>query len=128
MGVRLSSRPGDSSALLGAGEEQFPLLRLRRVGPWALSALILGCFPAQSPAQRTASLRIQGFTPEATVMIDEEVLGTLDFVAAHGVALPLGVHHLTVQAPGYFPWDRTVEAKLGSALIRLNVVLTPVPD
>ncbi|MGA3124628.1 MAG: PEGA domain-containing protein [Polyangiaceae bacterium] len=102
--------------------------RLRPLGSWALSAFMLGCFPAQSPVQRTVSLRIQGFTPEAAVMIDEEALGTLAFVATHGVALPPGVHHLTVQAPGYFPWDRTVEAKLGSPLIRLNVILTPVPD
>ncbi len=121
------SPPGDYLSLFGASEEHFRLLRLRLFGSWVLSAFMLGCFPAQSPAQRTVSLRIQGFTPEATVEIDEEVLGTLAFVAAHGVALPLGVHHLTVQAPGYFPWDRTVEAKLGSALIQLHVVLTPVP-
>jgi PEGA domain len=64
----------------------------------------------------------------ATVVVDEETLGTFDFVAAHGVALPPGVHHVTITADGYFPWDREVEAKTGSALIRLEVAMVRVPD
>jgi hypothetical protein len=69
-----------------------------------------------------------GGPPSASVVVDEEAIGTLDFVAAHGVALPPGVHHVTVTASGYFPWDREVDAKLGSAPIRLEVSLTPIPD
>lgn len=61
-------------------------------------------------------------------MVDEETLGTFDYVAAHGVALPLGVHHVTVQEPGYFPCDREVEAKPGMPPIQLEVVLSAVPD
>jgi hypothetical protein len=71
---------------------------------------------------------MRGTPPNATVIIDEEALGSLEFVAAHGVALPPGVHHLTVKALGYFPWDREVEAKAGSAPIALDVALTRVPD
>jgi hypothetical protein len=86
------------------------------------------CAPAQAPTVKTVSLRMQGTPPEASVVIDEELVGQLDFVQAHGVALPPGLHHVTVKAGGYFPMDREVEAKPGSPPIRLEVALTAVPD
>lgn len=94
----------------------------------APATLAAGCEPARAPAQPTVSLRIRGAPLNATVIVDEEALGSLEFVAAHGVALPPGVHFVTVQAPGYFPWDRQVEAKPGSSPIALEVALTKVPD
>ena len=96
----------------------------------ALVSWLLGtaCAPPQSPAQPTISLRIHGTPASATVIIDEEALGTLDFVGAHGVALPPGVHHITVKATGYFPSDSEVDARPGSPPVRLEVALTPVPD
>jgi hypothetical protein len=69
-----------------------------------------------------------GTPPDATVIIDEETVGSLELVAAHGVALPVGVHHVTVEAVGYFTWDREVVAAEGKTPIRLEVTLTPVPD
>jgi hypothetical protein len=44
------------------------------------------------------------------------------------VALPLGVHHVTIEATGYLPWDKTVEAKDGDPPLRLDVQLVPIPD
>jgi hypothetical protein len=69
-----------------------------------------------------------GTPADATVIIDDEAIGTLELVAAHGVALPVGVHHVTVKAGGYFPWDREVKAEEGQTPIRLDVALVPVPD
>jgi len=69
-----------------------------------------------------------GTPADAMVIIDEEAVGSLDLVAAHGVALPVGVHHVTVKAAGYFPWDREVTAEPGKTLVRFEVALTPVPD
>jgi len=97
-----------------------------------LAALVatapLACVGPEIPRPPTVSLRMAGGPPEATVIIDEEAVGTLDLVAARGVALPPGVHHVTVRANGYFPWDREVEATAGSPPIHLDVALTPVPD
>ena len=94
-----------------------------------LAALwVLACQPPAVARKPTVSLRMQGTPPDATVIIDEEVLGSLDLVAAHGVALPPGVHHVTVKANGYFPWDREVKAELGQGPLRLDVALVPVPD
>ena len=76
----------------------------------------------------TVSLRMRGNPADAIVIIDDQALGTLELVMAHGVALPPGVHHITVKAEGFFPWDREVEAKLGSGMMHLEVALTPVPD
>jgi hypothetical protein len=96
----------------------------------ALAAALSACAvqPAANVRRPTVSLRMRGTPPDAAVIIDEETVGQLEFVAAHGVALPPGVHHVTVKATGYFPWDREVDAKEGSAPIRLDVVMTPVPD
>jgi hypothetical protein len=110
--------------------------RAQRCGLWflctGLVAGALACTPAQSPSKPTVSLRLrtppQATPPGATVVIDEETVGTFDFVAARGVALPVGTHHVTVKATGYFPWDHTVEAPAGSAPIYLDVALMPIPD
>jgi PEGA domain-containing protein len=86
------------------------------------------CRPAETARAPTMSLRLQGSPADATVIVDDDALGTLDFVAAHGVALPPGVHHLTVKAAGYFPWDREITAQAGAPPLKLEVALTPVPD
>jgi hypothetical protein len=91
-------------------------------------ASLASCAPAVAPSTPTVSLRVRGGPASATVVIDEETLGTFDFVASRGVALPPGVHHLTVTAEGYFPWDREVTAKAGSPPIRLDVAMTRIPD
>jgi hypothetical protein len=87
-----------------------------------------GCAPAKEASRPTVSLRLRGGPPDAMVIVDDEPLGSLEFVAAHGVALPPGVHFVTVKAPGYFPWDREVDAKPGSPAVALEVALTPLPD
>jgi hypothetical protein len=90
---------------------------------------ILGaCGEPRTPAGPTVSLRMQGTPGDAVVIIDEEAVGSLDFIAAHGVALPPGTHQVTVKARGYFPWDKEVQAAVGSPPIRLEVALLPVPD
>ncbi len=63
---------------------------------------------------------------DAAVLIDEEYIGPLGYVAARGVKLPAGKHRITVEKPGYFPWDRLVEAT--TAPIKLDVELEAIPD
>jgi hypothetical protein len=102
-----------------------------RSGGWAAALLavsLLACRPPLVAATAKVSLRMAGTPADATVIIDEEVLGSLELVTAHGVALPVGVHHVTVKATGYFPWDREVQAKEGQAPIRLDVALMRIPD
>lgn len=63
---------------------------------------------------------------DASVYIDEEFVGPLYYVAAHGVRLPTGKHRISVTRDGYFPWDRLVEADREP--IGLDVELIPIPD
>lgn len=74
----------------------------------------------------TTSLRVKGGPPDASVTIDDQYLGALAYVAAHGVALPPGKHRITVTKAGFFPWDQVVEAK--EEPIHLEVALTRIPD
>lgn len=91
----------------------------------ALGLAAAGCVP-RTPD--TVSLRVKGNVPAASVTVDDQYLGALAYVAAHGVALPVGVHRVTVEKAGYFAWDRLVEAKVGGGPILLTVELLRVPD
>ena len=78
-------------------------------------------------ARPTTSLRMHGTPTDAFVTIDEELVGPLSVVAVRGVALPQGTHQVTVEAPGYFPWDRLVKAD-GEKRLELQVDLRKVPE
>lgn len=96
----------------------------------ALASLLAIALPACGPARepKTVSMRLVGSPPNATVTIDDIFVGRLDTVAARGVALPVGVHRISIEAPGYLPWDKAIEAKEGSAPVRLDVRLVAIPD
>jgi hypothetical protein len=89
---------------------------------------VAACRPPLVAQKPKVSLRMHGTPADAVVIIDDEAVGTLELVQARGVALPVGVHHVTVKAQGYFPWDHEVKADEGQPPIRLDVALTPVPD
>jgi hypothetical protein len=84
----------------------------------------MACGPRAQP--RTVSLRVAGGPPQATVTVDDQIVGSLEIVAARGVALPPGPHRISVEAPGFLPWDKIVEAK--DAPVKLEVRLEPIPD
>jgi hypothetical protein len=88
----------------------------------AVAAFLGGC----ELVPPTTSLRVKGKPPDASVTVDDRYLGALVYVAAHGVALPPGKHRITVEKPGFFPWDTVVEAK--DKPIHLDVTLTRIPD
>ena len=73
----------------------------------------------------TVSMRMAGTPADATVIVDDRPIGSLGRVIQHGVALPPGRHHITVERAGYFPWDRAVDAR--DELIRLEVKLERIP-
>jgi hypothetical protein len=89
-------------------------------------ALLSGCADNLKAA---VSLKV-AHTPEtprdASVIIDEQYVGPLGFVAAHGVRLPLGEHRISVEKNGYFPFDRLVRADRDD--IAISVKLEPMPD
>ena len=91
-----------------------------------LTAVLADCGPNLRGA---VSLRLnisQAAPSDASVMIDEEYIAPLAYVAAHGVRLPEGEHRITVQKEGFFPWDKLVVA--GRDPITLNVDLVRIPD
>jgi hypothetical protein len=71
-------------------------------------------------------VRAKASPKDASVHIDEEFVGPLYYVAAHGVRLPTGKHRITITKDGYFPWDREVEADRQPLV--LDVELVKIPD
>jgi hypothetical protein len=91
-----------------------------------LGLAVLSCNPAGYPGGPKVSMRMHGGPARATVTIDDEYVGPLDVVSARGVALPVGLHRISVESPGFLPWDKMVEAR--DQTVRLEVQLVPIPD
>jgi PEGA domain len=91
----------------------------------ALLALLGGC-GGNTTNVRSVSLRMRGGPPRATVTIDDRRVGPLDVIAARGVALTPGKHRVSVEAEGFIPWDKEIEAT--EAPVVLDVTLEPLPD
>lgn len=98
---------------------------MQAMGTFVLgAAVLLACAPpAKAP---TISFRLRGGPKDASVTIDDLPVGSLEVVRSRGVALPPGVHHVTILAPGHLPFDRRIEAT--SAPVTLEVIMVPTPD
>lgn len=96
-----------------------------RFRPLLAALLLTGC---AATAPQTVSLRMQGGAPDASVTIDDQYVGALAFVSKRGVAMPPGAHKITVEKPGFFPWDRIVVAKEGDPPVKIDVELVKIPD
>lgn len=92
----------------------------------AFALLLASCQIQTQP--RTTSLKMGGAPRDARVSVDDQKLGALAFVAEHGVALPPGRHRVTVEKPGYFPFDKLVIVEEGDPPVTLSVTLEKVPD
>ena len=70
-------------------------------------AILLGACAGCGPAPRAAvSLSVayaSQHAADASVSIDEQYIGPLGYVAAHGVRLPEGEHRISVTKTGYLP-------------------------
>ncbi|HTJ84090.1 MAG TPA: PEGA domain-containing protein [Polyangiaceae bacterium] len=101
--------------------------RVRRLAG-ALAPLALAALAASCASASTVSFRMTSNVPSASVTIDDQLLGSAAFVQKHGVAMPPGIHRVTVEKPGYFPVDKEVTAREGDAFVRLDVTLEKIPD
>lgn len=90
------------------------------------SVVVIGCGGASAPPAKSVSVRFKGAPADATVIVDDVVLGNFDYVASRGIALPKGEHRITIQSAGYFPWDKLVIA--AGDPIRLDVQLVKIPE
>lgn len=104
-----------------------PRAAIRLTLALALLAAAAGCRPGVGRAAVSMKLELDRSQPaDASVFIDEEYVGPLGYVAAHGVRLPVGEHRITVERDGFFPWDQLVVADRQP--IELRVKLEPIPD
>ena len=95
----------------------------------ALGAPIMqlgACGPAVGRPTVSMKLVRSPRTPgDASVIIDEEYIGPLSYVAARGVRVLVGQHRITVEKEGYFPWDRLVEADRKPIVLKVKLVKVP---
>jgi hypothetical protein len=79
-----------------------------------------------TPNANGVPLRLRGTPGEATVTIDDQRVGSLAVVEARGMRVLPGRHRVSVEAPGFLPFDVAVDAK--DAPVVVSVKLVPVPD
>ncbi len=94
----------------------------------ALLALALAACRGATSLGPHSKLVVDGTPLDATVLVDEQPIGSLAVVHERGVALPPGQHRLTVQADGYFPADLLVGVDKGGGLLRRTVHLVALPE
>lgn len=91
-----------------------------------LAALVVaGCIQEPRAAVSLKLIRARGTPADATVVIDEEYIGPLGWVAARGVRLPVGEHRITIERDGYFPEDILVVADRKPVQIEARLVRIP---
>ena len=79
----------------------------------------------------TTSLRlapVPDTPPDAEVTVDDHPLGPLAYVVEKGVALPDGVHRITIVRTGYLPWDLELKTPSKGKILELPVTLVPQPE
>ncbi len=84
---------------------------------------------ASHPKREVTSLRFEAdgaVARKAIVTVDDQAIGALDFVIARGIAVPRGNHRVTVEAPGYFPWDASLSCTERHQRVRVD--LRAIPD
>lgn len=71
-------------------------------------------------------LRFRGGPPAARVTIDDIAVGPLEEIERRGVRVRAGVHRVSVEADGFFPFDRIVNAE--AAVVVIPVEMQHLPD
>lgn len=90
-----------------------------------LAATLSACV---SGAPKTTSLRIDGNVDDASVTIDDQLVGSVKVIEKRGVALPPGRHRISIEKPGFFPHDQLVDVKEGDPTVSLKIELERIPD
>lgn len=85
----------------------------RRVALVLVASAVLGCATAGS-GPPTVALRISGNLPDATIWIDDRLVGRVSDFGATGKRVSVGFHRVEIRAPGYFSLFQEVEAKPGA--------------
>lgn len=93
-----------------------------------LAALLIACAPAKPPTTSLRLLPAADAPKRAKVTIDDQPIGSLEFITKRGAALPPGKHRITIEADGYLPFDTEVDAGDKGGLIKLDVKLVKTPD
>ena len=94
----------------------------------AVLLFVCACGAPGSGAKAPTSLHMTGSPADARVVVDDQIVGTLDMVQARGVAMPPGNHRVSVEREGFFPFDTIVEAKEGEKVVHVEAKLVPIPD
>jgi hypothetical protein len=76
----------------------------------------LGCATGRLPAHMIA-LRVESNVKEASVLIDDRLVGRVSDLANSAKRLPAGFHRLEIRHPGYYSYFQEIEMKGGEEIL-----------
>jgi hypothetical protein len=86
----------------------------------ALSLLVAGCAHTLEPG--SVGVRVESNVPDATVYIDDLMVGRAADWKAEGHQIRSGFHRIEVRAPGYYSFFQEIELPAGAhAVINANL-------
>jgi hypothetical protein len=93
---------------------------------FGLGGLLGACTP-RTPTKPVvdAFLSLAVDPPETTVRLDDRVLGSARILAGRWVAVPHGVHRLSLTAPGFDRYDEEIDLAPGRHERRVQLVMAP---
>jgi len=86
--------------------------------------LLAGC-GMQGQQSLPARLRIIAIPASAGVYVDDRFAASAQVFDARPRELRPGVHHITLEAPGYFPHDLELELPSGTTTVRVRLLAVP---
>lgn len=75
--------------------------------------LSIGC-ATMGPRPERVSFRVQTNVPDATIWIDDHLVGTAADLAKPGQTLAVGFHRVEIRHPAYYSFFQEVEPKAGA--------------
>ncbi|MES1204936.1 MAG: PEGA domain-containing protein [Pseudomonadota bacterium] len=77
-----------------------------------LVAFVFGCATAGS-GPPTVALKITATVPDATIWVDDHLVGRVSDFARSGKRLRVGFHRIEVRAPGHYSFFQEIDATPG---------------
>jgi hypothetical protein len=90
-----------------------------------LCAALAAC--AHAPAGAAVSLRVEASVPDATVWVDDELVGKASDFASGARRVRAGFHRIEVRAPGYYSVFQEIEQPDGGSAV-VKAQLRPLLD
>lgn len=89
---------------------------MKRIGLVAMAVGFVACATIGSPRD-SVPLRVEVNVPDATVWVDDHLVGSVAVLSRPGTFLRLGFHRIEIRHPDYYSFFDEIQPKAGEAVL-----------